>query len=520
MRRLGRAGERRFASLCADYGAVCNKPEEDESGWDAIVDLPARPVAGLPADLQTALPALLVQIKSHEKPLLRANLKLSNALKFARSDSPCFIVLMILAPDSDVPRFYAAHFWERLIARTLQRGREASHAGVAEEELNRQSLTISFGPEDEHSGDLLAWMEATVGTVGRDYAGAKRLLRETVGYGPDKFGGSVTIGPLESVEQLIDHQLGLGTSIPMSGIRFHNRRFGIDFQMPMPEGDIHSARLLANPADKCRIRLRGPDGAEAIIRGDVIVPAVGNIPEAQFKTRFRSPILDIVWAWSGHSTITGHIDTAIQLDPSTLAAMARIASWGDQGAVDIQVYARDQRIMAALGTIGGNEDQVNWGHLADLVGTLATLSGYREVVLPTISIEQVLESEFLQGFHLFLTADSTNVTTKLRGEARPPEATHGVGYALTAIGSWVFGALVKMPIRHQTHADDQWSIEFGPVQIVESYAFEESEAHGVEALKSDYPRYAGMPGAIAFDNIMLLLHKDASSGEPAPDEAC
>jgi len=43
------------------------------------------------------------------------------------------------------------------------------------------SLTISFGPEDEHSDDLLIWMEATVRTVGRDYAGAKRLLRETVG---------------------------------------------------------------------------------------------------------------------------------------------------------------------------------------------------------------------------------------------------------------------------------------------------------------------------------------------------
>ena len=507
-RRLGKAGERRFATLCADYGAVCNKPEEDESGWDAIVDLPARPVPGLPADLQSATPALLVQVKSHEKPVLRIQLKLSNALKFARADAPCFVVLMILPSDSDVPRFYAVHFWEVLIARTLQRAREASHAAIAEEQLNKHTLTITFGPEDEHSDDLLAWMDTTVRTVGRDYAGAKRLLRETVGYGPDQFGGSVTIGPLESVEQLIDHQLGLGANIPISGFRFHNRRFGIDFQMPMPEGDIHSARLLANPADRCRIRLRGPDGTEAVIHGDVIVPSVGNLPDEHFKTRFRSPVLDIVWAWSGSSAITGNIDTAALLDPSTLEAMARIAGWGGQGPVDVQVYARDQRIMAALANIAGTEDQANWSYLADLVGTLAKLSAYREVVLPNISIEQVLDSEFLQGLHLFLTAETTSVTAPAPADGSVPEVDHGVAYALTSVGSWVFGALVKMPVRSQSLARGQWVIEFGPAKIAETYAFDESEPNGVEMLRADYPRYAKVPGAVALDSIMLLVHKD------------
>ena len=96
--------------MCAEAGAICNEPKEDESGWDFIVGLPRSRLDSLSADMQPPHPPVLVQIKSHEGKSRRITLKLSNALIFAHSPLPCFLVLMILPPQGE-PKIYALHFW-------------------------------------------------------------------------------------------------------------------------------------------------------------------------------------------------------------------------------------------------------------------------------------------------------------------------------------------------------------------------------------------------------------------------
>ena len=111
-RKVGKLGERTFAALVSDYepGATCNASEEDEHGWDHVVEFDHRPLRGLPADLATALPACFVQTKTRLRyGNLKATMKLSNALAFTRSNNPCFVVI-VSAPAGEPTRFHAVHW--------------------------------------------------------------------------------------------------------------------------------------------------------------------------------------------------------------------------------------------------------------------------------------------------------------------------------------------------------------------------------------------------------------------------
>lgn len=202
--------ERAFESLCACAGATCNRSLEDEYGWDHLVEFPAEAVAGLPPDLQPAHVAAFVQVKSTTGKKAQCVLKLSNALRFAKSTSPCFLVLMVVGERPELTRIYAVHFWEQLIARTLKRARECDRD--AKDKLHRLTLTVSFGSTDEHGEDVVRWIRKTIAAVGPDYAAEKTKIIKSVG--SEEWIGQVEIGPLESITELVDHQLGLFLAHP------------------------------------------------------------------------------------------------------------------------------------------------------------------------------------------------------------------------------------------------------------------------------------------------------------------
>jgi hypothetical protein len=107
---LGRSGEKRFSTLCSDAGVTCNEPREDDHGWDHIVEMPLEPTPGKTADMERPLPAIFVQTKSHEADGLTVRMKLSNALKLARSPNPCFAVLASITENRGAVRWHAVHF--------------------------------------------------------------------------------------------------------------------------------------------------------------------------------------------------------------------------------------------------------------------------------------------------------------------------------------------------------------------------------------------------------------------------
>jgi hypothetical protein len=110
----GRSAEKAFSKLCSDNGVTCNGSDEDDHGWDHVVEFPNIALPGVSADMQRPTPAVFVQTKSHSAKGLKVTMKLSNAVKLALSPNPAFVVLRT-SSDSEVEGesvWYAVHFWD------------------------------------------------------------------------------------------------------------------------------------------------------------------------------------------------------------------------------------------------------------------------------------------------------------------------------------------------------------------------------------------------------------------------
>lgn len=123
IKRLARYAETSFASLCARGGALCHESQEDENGWDYLVELPEDESPG-PADAMLPGKQAFVQIKFSRNARLSCGIKLSNALKAARSRDPWFVVLMVDAAPQ--PKIYVVHIWAKEMEGRLKAGRKAS----------------------------------------------------------------------------------------------------------------------------------------------------------------------------------------------------------------------------------------------------------------------------------------------------------------------------------------------------------------------------------------------------------
>lgn len=511
---IGRSGEKAFSYLCSRYGVTCNQAHEDDHGWDHVVEFPHVPEPQIPADLQAALPAVFVQTKSHESDGLEVRMKLSNALKLARSTNPCFVLLATISADGTGVSWHAVHFWSGLMERVLRRVRETSRDGIPETELHQHWFSFTMTSEDARSEhDLLPWIQRAVREVGRDYAAAKAALYADLGLEGPRFGGTLQLGPLSSADELIDHQLGLTHSVPLVGVSLHDRRFGIEMPLPLPEFEKATAHLRANPVDTCTVRVRGPDGVEFELQGELTFASLPGLPMERAKARIRTPVLDIIWAFSGQSSFKVHINTAERRSPAELEQVCRLVSWGGQGPVDVQVSVRDERLLGAELLVDAAPDQPGYARLAHLVEPLVRVSRHLKSKVPMVSIEEVDDSTGVELFHRFLTGTEIQANTIIAPGEQVPQVDHAVGFGLVAVGAWRFGALAKWPIIQQERTEERWSIKFGAPTFLESYAFDQTDEGALTCLHDDYRRYATRSGALPLDNVLVFLARKEAAAE-------
>lgn len=512
---LGRSGEKAFSFLCSRHSVTCNQPREDDHGWDHVVEFPHVPDPQIPADLQATLPAVFVQTKSHESDGLEVRMKLSNALKLARSPNPCFILLASVQTGGIGVAWHAVHFWSGLMERVLRRAREASRDGVPDTDLHRHWFSFTMTSDDERSeDDLLSWIQRTVREVGPDYAAAKAALHTTLGFDGPRFGGILQLGPLSSADELIDHQLGLTDSVPLVKFTMHDRRFGIEMPLPFPEFEKATAHLRANPVDTCAVRIRGPDGFEFELDGDLIFASLPGLPAERAKARIRTPVLDIVWAFSGQSSFNIHINTADRRSPVELEQACRLLGWGGQGPVDVQVSVNDERLMGAELLVNAAPDQPGYARLMHLMEPLVRVSRHLKSKVPAISIEEVDESNKLELFYSFIMGTEMQANTVAPAGEAVSDVDHAIGFGVVAVGAWLFAALASWPIVEQERSEDRWSIKFGAPTFLQSYAFEQADEGALSCLHDDYRRYAVRPKALPLDNVLVFLARtEAVSGE-------
>jgi hypothetical protein len=231
--RLPRYAETELQRLCAKAGALCHSVDEDESGWDRLVEFPEKELLG-PADTRPPRAVAYVQVKSVEKGALTCRVKLTNALRAAQSPQPWFIMLVTGEMREQPSRIYAVHVWEELIRRTLKAVRRAHNEGRS---LNKSSLTIRFSQGDEKGDGLVQWMQDAIDAVSPDYEAAKRAINRTAGY-EDGYGDAALTIEADNEEEILKNLLGLGKGLRINKFTFTQSRFGI--QSPQPQFDFSS----------------------------------------------------------------------------------------------------------------------------------------------------------------------------------------------------------------------------------------------------------------------------------------
>lgn len=479
-------------------GITCNESREDDHGWDHIVEFSPEAVQGLSADLQRAIPPVFVQTKSHETENLTVRMKLSNALKLARHNSPCFVVLMIMANDGVAPSWYAVHFWGDLASRALKKAREASRDGIPEAEFHKRWFSFTMSSSDaQDEQKLLSWIAATVRSAGPDYSTAKQaLLPEQQIVGTIKFSRDL------SLEQLVDHQIGLSPTIPVEAISLNLRRFGVDIPLPLPAGVPDFASIHVHPSAQCEMRLRGPDNVEIEVAGDVLAPGIYGVGD-QRKIRFRTFLLDLVCSMNGMTKTTLHLDARVRRSPSDIEKMVRLASWAGQGAIDFRVSVGDRRLLAAVGPLDSFPEQPGYAVLTELLGSLVRVSKHLKTKIPEISVEEVIGSEWVSPFHKFLTATDMNLSVPLVDDIQVEGLRVGIAGAIAPVGSWIFAVIQRLPISEYSKVQNILSIKFGSPEILETYAFERNDEETWNLMKADLERLSSEIGSVSMDNVLL-----------------
>lgn len=382
IKRLPRYAEIELQRLCAKAGALCHAVDEDESGWDRLIEFPEKAFLG-PADMRPPRVVAYAQVKSVENGPPICRVKLSNALRAAQSPQPWFIVLVTGETPNQPSRVFAVHVWDNLIRRTLEAVRRAHNAGRS---LHKCSLAIRFRQKDEVGEKLVQWMQEAIDTVQPAYESAKNIINKTAGY-EDGYGTGLLTIESESEDEIIRNFLGLGDGLRVNKFTFTPQRFGIP--LPAPEIDMSEGVVYIEPQPKCEIeiRLRSPARSISIIlQGHAYGIGLPWIPDHQKRVRFSAGFMEVLFSCDGHAEFDAHLNVLEKHDLTTIGDYAMLNNWLKDGSVNLQVWTNENRVIAGTLTNSIDSTRINWAKLYSALQLLRSIAGRKKL---EVSIDEL-----------------------------------------------------------------------------------------------------------------------------------
>lgn len=294
IKKIPRHAETSFGPLCAEYGATCNKSDEDERGWDFFVQFPHSPGSErliVPPDMRPDGYQCLVQIKSTSRRIQGVSLKVSNAMAFARNPTPCFVVLFPYADGLTSEDAYLLHFWDTAISRTLRKARELDAQGRSD--LHRTRIRFARSEMKKvRRVDLLSTIESAIDQVGPNYGQRKQTYAETVGFSEGGWTGTVSVQA--EISDIVDMNLGLRDRLPLNRVSVRSVRFGLESGKPVIDTTEGYVSFRSNPK-KCVVTISSePDGREVSLPCELYSPAFPGLAKEHVRFRIVHPFLEMI----------------------------------------------------------------------------------------------------------------------------------------------------------------------------------------------------------------------------------
>lgn len=471
--RSGRPAQDEFKLLCSQAGVTCNSSVEDDHGWDFIVEFAAQGEIHQPLDKVPGPRQALVQIKSTQGQSLRTRMKVSNALKLAKSELPCFVILFQYDANGK-KRIYLRHYWTDLIERALRRGREASAANKQAHEVWMQ---IGFSDSDDHTNEVIAWIIATIEATSVEYGAKKRSLCETLGYEGQNYRANITFGPLNGIEEIVDHQLGLTDYLPVSNITVIDSRFGIDAPVPLIDNAYGWIQLRPNNTRECKVVFQNLSGDVASFEATMRTPALPNLPTDKFKI--------LVQTWRFNISIIPECNSTLQIRDlwddafpiERLIELSQFLSWSEEP-ITIKITGIDVQPLNCQGRFRSSPHMGHFAALRDAAKMLQEIQIRAGSTAISHTFREMLSSlRELSIFHAILTGNDLQLRSQWA-----PSLQHEVnlcrmlGYFDFQVGDVIYFVMFEASVTGPTTEEDGIRLDCGPRILRECFVGTDSES--------------------------------------------
>lgn len=464
IRRLARFAETSFATLCASAGALCHQAQEDENGWDFLVEFPVEMVAG-PADTQPPGNRAFVQIKSTKTDRISCSIKLSNALKAAQSRDPWFVVMMV--EDNGAPKIYSVHIWKDQIERSLRAVRKAF---IDNAPLHKRTIETTFSECDLHICDLIDWMQSTIRSIGPEYSNTKSAIYNTVGYEDGCGIGKLTF-IADSKEQIFDEFLGLGAGLPVNRFTYTPARFGLTGGNPQIVIEEGRVEITPTPAGGCELRMRGSTPSAAIgLPAKLFTLGMPWLPFEEQRFRVSATGFEAVWSKNADSRFTASLDLSARVPLVEIHRYATVVTWLSRGPVDVQIWAKGCRIVSGVLSHSSGRQHYDWEKILNVVAMLQSLHGNLDEEALRVSVIDI--DTGAKDLYLMHEVTSSN---NLQLEFLPiPGQSYDFSavlyYSTATVGDATAYALVERRVQHWSDsAGGRCRVVFGPPLLREGW---------------------------------------------------
>ncbi|WP_146134891.1 hypothetical protein [Donghicola tyrosinivorans] len=470
--RQGRYGEARFAELCqnpsAGVEAVVNKASDDEHGWDHVVDLVPYAMKHKPADLADHLVQCFAQIKTTRGEKVAARIKLSNALKAAKSPNPSFVFLFHQYSEHEVPVLYGRHIWEDEINWILEKAREVS-VKEPQKPLHKVFLNLRFGQGDMVDGHPSDWMFKAVERLGAGrYSKAKIKVVETVGYEPFSHLGKLQFPTGTSLRDLVSHQLGMIDDLPVSRVQFFDRRFGIEVQT---SDELGGGRIeISGREMPATLRLVSSDGRAIEIPAIVLTPSFLEVDDPEFRLRVDAGGINIFQSVGDQRQEFNYkLDVNQPRNLRQLIGLMCLLDWGVDDGVKFEVYIEEGEILS--GEVTGLPPVESWVHMQAVAG-LHILDIIGPGKCDKVEISHVEFNKCVKDMYFVASIVGAGSFNFQGVFAREIENFSGLlGYSFTEVGGWCIGAIYQFECKARGGADDMQVFYFSNSRILKRFSF-------------------------------------------------
>jgi hypothetical protein len=422
-------------------------------------------------------------------------MKLSNALHLCRESDPCFVVLFQKPPGAALT-VYAREFDSQLMALALKRARQADHDG--DSNLHRIRLAIPFGPEDDHTNDLLGWIELRSSEEPAEYANRKAILNKTLGFETGRFRGTITM-PIDAVERFIEHSVGIRERAEVDNVRLQDVRFDITAGTPIFDGRPDTINVRVHP-DRAELRFSGANGRTARFGGEFRAMNLPGAPAEFFRAKFDSKHVQATMSGKGsfHIDFQFSSDERLPLREQLNHASFAVASLSPMS-LALWVSGRGEFALVTTEQNLSNEWS-EWFEQVYLALAKVTRSGDKPVLSDDdLGFQQAAAERFAMGLSpRSLRLDATLYSATFEC----PTIRYILYFQHLTAGDWTFSAIVRRPALSQTVEGDRISVDFGDPTVLDRGARRGSWEGQEKALRGRFQAHVRRSGSavITLDN--------------------